>query len=267
MTVEGFIYSKQGIPLYGASICTVVIATKQRGEVVKLSDNSYKAWADATPEQIAVAFDAPGFKEQIIPLTLLAQSPDVYLDRSVSVIPIALAAGLLLMTTKKKKTKSLGAVAAENKKLTTSDIMPFILIIAAIMGFDIIQKILDKLGLGSDKKRQDEMQDPNSPWKPTYYKNYTVYTYAISTAQAQAFSKQIHDAFTVFQDDYNKIFAVFSQMRTKCNVSFLAYVFQNQYGEDLLSFLGDGGGVLPWDGLSTAHLNQLIDLVNNLPTN
>jgi hypothetical protein len=59
--------------------------------------------------------------------------------------------------------------------------------------------------------------------------------------------------------------AAFSQVKTKAAVSFLADVFQQRYKQDLLTFLTNGGGILPWDGLSDNQLRTLLTYTNRLP--
>jgi hypothetical protein len=58
--------------------------------------------------------------------------------------------------------------------------------------------------------------------------------------------------------------AQFKKLQYKTQVSYLADKWQQQKGSDFLSFLGNGGGILPWDGLSTEHLSALINYVNTL---
>ena len=271
MKVEGYIFdSTDNSPISNATIQLIMISTGERLQSpLQLSTNSYEAWAEI-PDNIAVSFTAPDHQEKIVPINSLQVAPDVYMQRSAVAKSMAIgpvlaiaAAGLLL--TGNKKQKRVGST--EGSKTTTQDIMPFIYIGGAILAISVVNKILDKLGLIGSKKRQNEMENPNSPFKPNYYKNYSVYTYAITTSQAKAYAYTIHNAFGVFQDDYNAVLSVFNQMRTKCNVSFLADVFIQGYGEDLLNFLTDGGGILPWDGLSRQHLDEIIDMVNNLPSN
>jgi hypothetical protein len=263
MKVEGYIFDKQtNAPINDGVITLVDMNTGSKGPFYQLQNNSYSAWAEI-PDAIAVYFDSPGHKAQVVPITKLATSPDIYLDKSLPIAAIAAAAGILLLTSKKKK----GSISGTKEKLTTSDVMPFVLIGGALLSWNIIQQILDKLGLGSDKNVRDEQTDPNSEWKPDYWRKFTSYTYAITESQAGEFAKTIHNAFTVFQDDFNAIWSVIAQMRTKANVSFLNWKFIKEYNEDLLSFLTDGGGVLPWDGLSKKHMDQIINYVNNLPTN
>jgi len=269
MKIDGYIFDAvDNAPINNATIQLVSIATgKRQADPFQLSDNSYEAWADL-PDLVAVAFNAPGHTERVIPFNALEVGPDVYMERSRS-IPIAAVIAIsatALVLTNNKRSKRLGA-AGGNSKMTTQDVMPFIYIGGAILAISIVNKILDKLGLMGSKKRHNEIENPNSAFKPAYYKQYSVYTYAITTSQAKSFAYTIHNAFGVFQDDYNAVLSVFNQMRTKCNVSYLAEIFIQEYGEDLLNFLTDGGGILPWDGLSREHLDEIIDMVNNLPSN
>ena len=150
------------------------------------------------------------------------------------------------------------------------DINPNTVIIAgtAIFGILVARRLLIKLGIlegrgGSQVQR--ELADPASPWKPTFYKRAPAGSLILTSSVANEYARRIHDAFTVFQDDFNAIQSVFSRLQTKSQVSYLADVFNQKYKEDLLSFLGDGGGILPWDGLSDTNLAKITDLVNRLP--
>ena len=157
-----------------------------------------------------------------------------------------------------------------NKK----QIDPNILLIAGggIVGLILIKQLMVKFGLAAgpgEKKFRNNIQDPGSPWKPNYFQTQAA-TRAncllINPALADYYASQIYTAFGVFQDDYNKVLSVFESLKTKCQVSFLAYRFQIKYGQSLSSYLIDGGGLLPWDGLSDEHLNELANLVNRLPS-
>jgi len=133
----------------------------------------------------------------------------------------------------------------------------------------VVKKLLERFGVlegAGTQSVQQQQSDPLSPWKPTYWKQFTTFTVALSTTQAQQYAGTIHNAFGIFQDDYNAVWGVFSNMRTKSNVSFLADIFLQKYNEDLLTFLTNGGGVLPWDGLSEDHLKNITSYVNSLPT-
>ena len=138
----------------------------------------------------------------------------------------------------------------------------------AIFGLLIIRRVLIKTGVLQGRGGatvQREQINPNSPWKPTFWKAAPAGAALLKSAIANQYAETIHGAFTVFQDDFNAIMSVFNQLRTKSQVSFLADIFSQKYNEDLLSFLTDGGGILPWDGLNDDNLAKITDLVNRLP--
>ena len=152
---------------------------------------------------------------------------------------------------------------AKGTDIKATDVL---LIGGGVIAFFAIRKLLIRFGIASGPGSQNvvnQISDPNSFWKPNYWNKPGALL--ITNAVADKMATDIHKAFTVFQDDYNSIFAVFSQLKTKSQVSYLAYRFQQKYGEDLLTFLTNGGGILPWDGLSDAQLLQITTLVNKLP--
>lgn len=148
-------------------------------------------------------------------------------------------------------------------KITTKDA---IYIAGGLLAFTAIKRILIAGGLAAGPGTQAASQlitDPNSYFKPSYYKR--VGGRLIVRAEAERLARQIYNAFGVFQDDFNAVLAAFSRVPSKAAVSFLADVFQQIYKEDLLSFLTNGGGLLPWDGLSDNQLKTLIAFTNKLP--
>ena len=148
-------------------------------------------------------------------------------------------------------------------KITTRDA---IYIVGGLIAFTAIRRILIAGGLAAGPGSQAASQlitDPNSYFKPSYYKR--VGGRLIIRAEADRLARQIHGSFTIFQDDFNSVLAAFSRVPSKAAISFLADVFQQIYKEDLLSFLTNGGGILPWDGLSDSQLKTLLAFTNKLP--
>jgi len=150
--------------------------------------------------------------------------------------------------------------------IVKENILPTVLIGGATYFF-VIKPLLVSLGLMKTKQQQIN-QDASitvNAYDPKYYlSNRSRVT--ISIAQAESLADSIHNAFSFFYDDYSSILSVFKQCSTKADISYLAATFQNKYNLDLYAFLQDGGGVLPWTGLSTDHLTQLNTYVNNLPS-
>lgn len=152
---------------------------------------------------------------------------------------------------------------AKGFKITTTDVL---LIGGGLLAFTAIKRLLIAGGLAAGpgtKAASQKIIDPSSYWKPSYYKR--TGGLLITRANAEKYAAQIHNAFGLFQDDFNAVMAAFSKVPTKAAVSWLADVFQQKYNEDLLTFLTNGGGILPWDGLSDAQLNQLLTYTNKLP--
>lgn len=152
---------------------------------------------------------------------------------------------------------------AKGIKISTTDV---VLIGGGLLAFTVIKRLLIAGGIAAGpgtKAASDEIIDPRSYWKPSYYKR--TGGMLVTRAYAEYSAKQIHNAFGIFQDDFNAILAVFNNMPSKAAISWLADVFQQMYKEDLLTFLTNGGGILPWDGLSDAQLKQLLAFTNKLP--
>lgn len=265
MRVFGYIYNEAGAPI-GAAV-SFYDADGNVMNTVQVSAVDDYFWIDDPDEaalrKIGISVSSPGYvsvsltgddlikAEGVVTLkkSTAADNNTVFLFGGAALLGLALAS---------KKGK-IGATAQ-------TDYTPIVLIAGGVLVVGLVSKVLDKLGLGGDPTT-GEQQDPNSPFKPTYWRQFKTFTYAITTSQAKAYAETIHDAFGLFQDDYNAVMSVFSQMRTKANVSYLADIFSQEYQEDLLSFLTDGGGILPWDGLSKEHLQTILAYVNNLPTN
>ena len=151
---------------------------------------------------------------------------------------------------------------AQGIKISTTDVL---IVGGGILAFTAIKRLLIAAGLAAGagtRSASNEIIDPNSYFKPAYYKR--TGGLIITRATAENFARRIHGAFGIFQDDFNVIMGVFSQLKTKSQVSFLSDVFTQLYREDLLTFLTNGGGILPWDGLSDKQLEQLLKYTNNL---
>ena len=150
------------------------------------------------------------------------------------------------------------------------DINPNTVLIAgtAVFGLVVARKILISLGLlggRGQREVQQELQNPSSPWKPTFWKSAPVGSALLRRATADEYSKKIYDALNWYADDTAAVTGVFSALKTKSQVSFLADVFMQQYNADLLSFLQEGSDTFPWNGLSDDELLRITNLVDRLP--
>lgn len=171
--------------------------------------------------------------------------------------------GIVLLMLKEKK-KKVG-------KIETSEILPIILIGAALIGFNLIQKLLTSLGIWSsqDTKTLDSLAGSSSAqnfWKPDYYLQFSSYPGGnITTPQAVDMVNMITSSFGMFNDCEDCVIGIFRNLKTKSNVSFLSKVFFDQTGKDLLTYLR--GGLWPEDHLSDADVNTINSFLSTLPTN
>ncbi len=146
----------------------------------------------------------------------------------------------------------------------------WILPVAGItVGVFALDALCRKLGFCSSQENEEAATDPKSPsfsaWNPSYW-------HSISSVEPMPHSvalhaaNEIHDYPGIFGDDYGQVLgAIKSSASNKRQVSYIANVFQYEYGEDMYAYLQDPGGAFPWDGLSDAHLSALNKLVKNMP--
>ena len=138
-----------------------------------------------------------------------------------------------------------------------------------IVYFGILRPLLEKLGLATSQAEQQVINQQNlpnnkNPFSPLYWK--TIPRAPLITRNAtNALAKRIFDAMGYFSDDEAAVFSVFTQLKTKTQVSWLCDIFQQNYKMDLLDFLKRGKGQLAQAGLSDTELQQVINIVNNLP--
>lgn len=146
-----------------------------------------------------------------------------------------------------------------------------VLILAAVgIGyFAVLKPLLVTLGIQDSREEKDianqgNLSNEKNPFSPAYWKsrNCTI----LNRGAADSYAKQIFDAFGFFGDDEDQAINVFRQLKSKCQVSFLADVFAQNYKKDLFTYLRDGSQSSGfWGGLSDGDLNTVIKIVNSLP--
>ena len=138
-----------------------------------------------------------------------------------------------------------------------------------IVYFGILRPLLEKLGIArsqADQQLINQQNLPNNknPFSPVYWKTITG-AKLYNKNDTISFAKRIYEAMGFFSDDEPAVFSVFSQLKYKTQVSWLADIFQQKYKIDLLDFLKRGKGQLPQAGLNSDELQQIINIVNALP--
>lgn len=261
--VDGYIRNKASQPVNDVTISIVVLATGEQLTVpFKLEGtNNYEAYTEHSPAAVGVKFVASGYQTRIISFQELLQNANVLLQPGIQTWQIlAVIAAVALY---RKRAAKVGA-------LSTGDILPIFLIVGGIIGFTVIKKILEALGLWDDKDTKDlddAAMDPNSFWNPNYWQTIkpasASWTYAITQSTAEQWCREIYNSFGAFNDDEETAIGVFKRCRTKANASFLVYVFDQLYNQDLLTFLR--GGSWPQDRLSDGDVNTINRYISSLP--
>jgi hypothetical protein len=153
-----------------------------------------------------------------------------------------------------------------NQVKTKVGITDVLVITSGVVGAIVVYKIAKLTGLikgEGETKVTARTTEPGSYWKPQYYKRVggTIFT----RAAAEQYAKKIYDALSWYNDDINTILGVFSQVKTKSQVSFLSDIFFQKYGYDLLNYLYFGAGRLWIDGLNDENINRVISYTDKLP--
>jgi hypothetical protein len=270
MTVEGTIYDINGNEVSGATIYIAENATgRQLSPGTTLDGPWYKAWIETgkSPYEYAVAFTKPGYEPTMIQFyTLLEINSDVTMSKKpINQMMIAVAAlaviAFVMANRKSGKSRHVGAI-------TMSEVLPWIAIAAGVLGFDLIKKVLEMLGIWDSRNTKEldaEATSANSPWRPNYWQQFQTYTYAFTESQMRPIAVEIKNALGWIDDCEECIKAQIYKMKTKANLSFLAWVFEKLYNKDLFDTLR--GGWWPKDGISDSDLNELVKYVNGLPAN
>jgi hypothetical protein len=266
--VEGVVY----YPETGKGIAAhVVVKTGNEinGEFDLDDSGSWRVWTN-TPTQTTITFSAKGYQTKTIGFWELyavnsqgefVWLTDIPMSKAIPWGIIAAVAGAAMLYMKREKKVGF---------LSSADIMPIMLLVGGFIGFDLIKKTLEFLGLWDSQDTKDldnAANNPNSFWSPNFWQTKpasTPWTYVINEATANQWIDDITDAFGWWNDSEEQAIGVFKRCRTQANLSFLAWVFGRRYdGEDLLTYLR--GGWWPQDRLSDSDVNIINQYISRLP--
>lgn len=264
MFIEGKILDKAGNVLNDVQVTTGVVST---GELYY----PYETWpagiyainvADEYLNSGGLFIKKPGYKDARVSFATLAYyNSDIVLEKSNGMLLLAAGAGALYLITRENK-KSMG-------KITKEDAQTGVIIAGGVLGWVVIKKVLEALGIFADQAQVNldaAATDPKSFWNPQYWQTLPAgqqYTRPITLDQAKVLCTQIYNAITWYNDNEEAVKAVFRSLPSRAAASFVCYVFSAMYGEDLLSWLR--GGNWPQDRLSDEDVFEITQFVNRLP--
>lgn len=219
------------------------------------------------------SFNAPGYIPYGVSASAIQETFDVSLLKNQSALPLLLLGGAItigVMSMSKGK-KKVGAVKFDNETVKTG-----LLLAGGIIAFTVTKKVLETTGIwqsADDKKLSALATDPGSFWNPNYWQTVNPsgagYNSALTEADALSFGWKLYNAMGYGSDDADAVKNVFRSLHTKANASFIAWKFAQPepsgFGKDLLSYLKNGKGVFPWNGLAASDIVAITDYVNSLP--
>ena len=135
------------------------------------------------------------------------------------------------------------------------------LIITGAMIFGVFyfgRNILENLGLVSDRKESNDLLQLNNEdyFNPNYWQR-KLPAKIITESFSRKYSDDIYNAYGYFNDDENVIYGVFEQMKTKSQVSYLAYKFNQYYNRSLIEYLRSF--------LNDSEMAKIAAIINKLP--
>lgn len=264
IVVEGTAFTAAGTPAVPLTMSFRKTGSTQILGSTTIDTNDWQAWTDQPASSMEIVFETPGHSPVVRTFAQLLANGTVQFSKGSAAIP--LAAIVLVVAAVAMYRKRAGKVGS----LTTADLLPIFLLVGGVLAFDTIRRILEGLGLwdSRDTKNLDQAAaDPNSWWNPNYWYNVKPaganYSYSISFSTATDWATEIYNAMGFWNDNEDVPIAVFKRCKTRANASYIAYAFQQKYGEDLLKWLR--GGWWPQDRLSDADVAEINDYVNKLP--
>jgi len=260
MRIEGYIYGLNNEPVKAV---VSLVSPDTSVQVVEVLPGE-KYFIDAVESDLralTIIFSSKGYKSiSVTGAELIDSGPNIHLEKTNTLFLLFVAMGLFYALYSKKK--KVGA-------LTVEKIKPFLLIAGSVVGFTLLQQLLQKLGIWktTDERTLDAAAtDVNSWWNPEFWKSKPLsvsYTSPITLSTAQLYARQIYDSFNWLNDCEECAKAVFKRLPSQAAGSYVSFAFNTLFGMDLLDFLR--GGVWPQDRLSSADINEINRYVLSLP--
>lgn len=227
--------------------------------------------------QIGITISAFGFKtikttfEELYQRTDAQNRVNLIFEKGIGtqVIFTGAAIAALLLIIKNSKRKNVGAFDL----VKAEDTMLFIAkIVVGLLAYNLLKKILDFLGITKSQATislDTASTDPNSPWNPNYYLNLlskgVTWSGGITRTTAEQWLSEINDALSFWGDSESKVIGVLKRCPTQATLSFLAWVYNQDKGEDFLAYLRGRSSWYPWAGLSDSDLYDVSQYISKLP--
>ena len=145
---------------------------------------------------------------------------------------------------------------------------------------DLFTSLTDRLNLTeSPTEKQSATQysttPASNPFNPNYWRElqksaYPKKVFFVTANDANRIIMDLYDSVHVYlpiAPDADRILGIFSRLKYKSQISFIADKFQQKYNRDLLTFLDNGSPFFVGNtGLSDQSMRKLLTYVNSLPS-
>lgn len=235
------------------------VTMQSPAESINISSASYTSFTWPASEY-QHTFELEPNKKELDPVVL----PPVAKKHNSQWLLIVAAIMVIYETSKKKNGGSVGKV----------DLGTIVAIAAggiALVGFDVVKKFLEKLGIWDNphtKNLDHQAGDPGSPWSPNFWRTGPVGTKLLPVYYMVDMLAQLKSAFGFWDDDEAMAIGVFKKLTTQSQLSFFADWFNTtdehgNAGGDLLAWLR--GSAWPNDRLSDSEVDEINQYILNLP--
>jgi len=136
---------------------------------------------------------------------------------------------------------------------------------ALVLYFGVVSPLLKALGLQKKEETvrlDNEVINPNSFWNPNFWKGQQN-AVLMPRVYTETLAQSIYDSVGPFNDCEECVINVFKTLKYQTQCSWLADIFQQRFGEDMLTFLR--GGSWPQDRLSDNDVYMISQFIQNLP--
>lgn len=137
--------------------------------------------------------------------------------------------------------------------------------------FFVLRPILQKLGVSKTKEDRiveavESLPNNTNPFSPQFWQQAPAGATKLDLETAARYAARIYYAMGTFTDDEGEIYSVFRSLKTQGQVSYVAGLFQQNYGTDMLEYLKRGANQYnPGSGLNADELAVVINIVSKLP--
>lgn len=159
----------------------------------------------------------------------------------------------------------------QKTKLTQNEIKGITYIGGGLLAyFLVIRPIFQSLNIIENKEStnvNNTISTINNPFDINFWTQYNGGKIPNDSIDMAAIADNIYSYFnfTNYTNSWALTLGAFKNITNQASNSYMCYCFNEKYGRDLLAYLESPNSILPGAGLSTTHIDNIINYVNSLP--